>query len=1149
MLSASAAAAEIPVAGRVSFAGERVADARVVLLPVADRYESGAAWLLGIPEEAAAESPVAMDGRFRLTAPRPGPWKVRVEAAGYVAAELRLDSLVEGVELPPLELEPAASRTLRVRDAAGKLVVDAGVDVEAPADDGWTAAPRRAAAADGIAILPAGAAEALLVTVTAPGFVRRRLEARGDVDAVLAPGVEHRLRVVDRDGRAVPRALVFLPGEPWPLAATGADGRATVHVAAAEPLVAEILGPGGETAAGRPSRIEAGVEIFVAAAPGAGRTGVGRVAGADERPVAGAEVSLRRAGDAEPRIAFTGPRGLFEVPGLEPGRYRLDVHADGFAPATVPGLSVPPGDGDFDLGVVVLLPGAEIAGRVVDSGGEPIAAVEVYLSNAPRPTLSPPEPDAGAEPRTFSDGSGAFTVADLRPGEAVSLVFSRDGYLGRRLDAVKVPSARSAETEPLEVVLERAARVAGTVAGEDREPVEGARVEIAAASDRLRLSVGAATTDAGGRFEIGGVPLGRLDLGVDADGYLPYRASDLEVGEGRSITGLEVTLARGATIAGRVTGPDGLAVAGAAVQGYPVGERGTFARRRSTSGEDGDYRLEGVAGGTHRVSAEHPDFARGVREIDVEPGVNDLDLELERGAEVRGRVVDRTGGAVAGALVTLDDGAASLRGEPPRGISGSDGGFVLRGVLDGTYTLVADKQGYARGRGRDRFTVAAGAAVSGLLVELEAGTSLSGYLLGLDFDELARVGLAARGPRGLGARSGRVDYQGRYSIDGLAPGRWLVFAEVRGSGRRAEKTVIVEPGVPEIETDLELADGFTLRGRAVRGDEPVPGASVRLTRPLFRSGTAVTDPDGGFVVEGLEAGTYQLSLFDLATGLSHREPVEVLSDRDIVVRVTDAWISGTVRDRDDGRPIAGVQLALQPAAGAPAPGFRGARAESDSNGGFRIDGVPDGSWRLRADKSGYAVAEVTVERTAGASVDGLEIELEPTEGITFEVVLASGRIPAAVELAVYDGAGRAVVHGLFETADNGRVKLDRVPAGTWEMALTAEGSATVYLSVAVPGSPGRLRLPPAGRLTVVVPELAAGEAAAQILLTGPDGRPFRTWGASGRADASHLIVDGQITAGRLLPGTWRVLVGTADGRTWTGSADVAANRVSTLTLD
>lgn len=879
-----------------------------------------------------------------------------------------------------------------------------------------------------------------------------------------------------------------------------------------------------------------------------GRTGVGLVVDQDENPVPGAEVVLRQSGVAEPPTASTDAGGWFAVPGLAAGLYRLEVTARGFAPAAVPGVEIPAGDGKVDVGVLILLPGAEISGRVVGSEGEPIAGAEIHLSNDPRSALLRPPPAGVEPPRAYTDAAGGFTVADLRPGEPMDLTIVKSGYRSRRLDAVKAPSPK-----PLEVVLRRAARISGMVVGESGEPVAGARVAAAAAPDPLRISARDAITDAGGRFEIEGVALGNLSLTVDAEGYLPYRATDLQTAEGQSIADLEVTLVLGATLAGHVTDSDDRPVAAAVVYGYPVGERGTFARRQGITGEDGRYRLSGVGTGPHRVAAEHPSFPRRVREIAVEPGINELDFELAGGAEISGRVVDSGGGPVAGAAVTLEDRAARFRGESPRTTSGDDGGFVLRGVLDGTYTLMADKPGYARGRGSERFTVAAAAPISGLVVELEAGTSLSGYVLGLDFDDLARVRIAARGPRGLGSRQGRIDYQGRYSIAGLAPGRWTLFAEARGSGRRTEKAVIVEPGVPEIETDLEFADGFTLSGRAVQGENPVRGASVRLSKPHFRSATAVTDPDGGFVIEGLESGTYQLSLVDLATGLQHRQPVEIFGDREIVVEISDAWISGTVRDRTDGRPIAGARLALEPAGGgfagaATASRFRGSQVESDSNGRFRIEGVPRGSWLLSARKSGYAPAEAPVEVAVASTVEGLEIEMEAAEGFTFEVVLASGQIPAAVDLAVHDGAGRSVVQGLFETAEGGRVRLDRVPAGTWELALAADGSANVYLPVTAPGSLGRVRLPPAGRLTVIVPELASEEASAQITLTGPGGRPFRTWGA-GRIDSRHLIVNGQLTAGRLMPGTWQVSVTAVDGRTWSGSTAVVAAATATLTLE
>ena len=48
------------------------------------------------------------------------------------------------------------------------------------------------------------------------------------------------------------------------------------------------------------------------------------------------------------------------------------VVAEGFATTTVPGVQIPQDAGTVDTGPIELLPGVEVAGRVVDAEGRPV---------------------------------------------------------------------------------------------------------------------------------------------------------------------------------------------------------------------------------------------------------------------------------------------------------------------------------------------------------------------------------------------------------------------------------------------------------------------------------------------------------------------------------------------------------------------------------------------------------------------------------------------------------------------------------------------------------------------------------------------------------------------------------------------------------
>jgi hypothetical protein len=86
-----------------------------------------------------------------------------------------------------------------------------------------------------------------------------------------------------------------------------------------------------------------------------------------------------------------------------------------------------------------------------------------------------------------------------------------------------------------------------------------------------------------------------------------------------------------ATVSGRVLSPAGEPVAGAAVTATPAG-RGRA--RRTTSGEDGTYRVAGLAPGAWTLRATRLGFAAAVEEVAVRAGEQSVDLRLSEQALV-----------------------------------------------------------------------------------------------------------------------------------------------------------------------------------------------------------------------------------------------------------------------------------------------------------------------------------------------------------------------------------------------------------------------------------------------------------------------------------------------------------------------------------
>ncbi|MFY9821070.1 MAG: hypothetical protein WAM82_06795, partial [Thermoanaerobaculia bacterium] len=122
-------AAEIAVEGVLHGAdGGGVPGARVELRPVVSRYESGLGELEGREEPGpVAQAGVDRMGRFRLSAPRTGLWRLVAVASGYVTMEIPAFPILEEIRLPPVTLRSDAGLRVRVMDSDGNPVAGAQV--------------------------------------------------------------------------------------------------------------------------------------------------------------------------------------------------------------------------------------------------------------------------------------------------------------------------------------------------------------------------------------------------------------------------------------------------------------------------------------------------------------------------------------------------------------------------------------------------------------------------------------------------------------------------------------------------------------------------------------------------------------------------------------------------------------------------------------------------------------------------------------------------------------------------------------------------------------------------------------------------------------------------------------------------------------
>lgn len=220
----------------------------------------------------------------------------------------------------------------------------------------------------------------------------------------------------------------------------------------------------------------------------------------------------------------------------------------------------------------------------------------------------------------------------------------------------------------------------------------------------------------------------------------------------------------------------------------------------STDG-DGYFRLEGVRPGTQLIEVNLVNHPRLLQEIEVRPGTNWVDLQLDPQElqDVLGTVVDQDGVPLSGVTLTLTAHGRPI--VPRQTTTNVDGSFAFSEVAAAEYLLLAEFDGYLQPEREIQVTP----GMDELTLELIRAASLSGSISGLTVPELRRLRIDLVRDDGATSRA-RVYEDGTFESTGLLPGTWTLRATLLGDSDRpaVEETVVIEYAGQEVRVDLSF---------------------------------------------------------------------------------------------------------------------------------------------------------------------------------------------------------------------------------------------------------------------------------------------------------------------------------------------------------
>ncbi|MBZ4371404.1 carboxypeptidase regulatory-like domain-containing protein [Corallococcus sp. AS-1-6] len=476
--------------------------------------------------------------------------------------------------------------------------------------------------------------------------------------------------------------------------------------------------------------------------------------------IAGATVGVRAHGDrAELLQTRSEADGRFEVRGLAPGAYDVQVRAPGLQPLTRTGLGVLAGQ-RFELVLDLAAPG-RIEGTVVDGAEAPLPGVTVVarLRWMPLPDALP----------SVTDAQGRFTLEDVPEGTVYVTARRADSEDAVR-QPVRVEAGRTA-TARLKLVDEGV--LEGTVRKEDGARPSGAvtvsahrvgappfeSVDVPAKPDgtwSMRVGVGRYQLSAwlsSLRFQNGDQ---QQVVELEAGGR---RHVDLVVGEPKKP--LRVT----------VLEPNGAPSVHATVMATEAGHTDIQAEEMTDASGQAVLPLDGLGSDAWRVWSTNG--GRQGEAASVSATRKELTLQLKPAARLRGTVRSAGGRDVRGFTLTVtaargeDDFLSSVE----RRFSGD--AFQVDDVFPTRVTVTATlPDGRA---GKVDVTLASGVEAA-VEVVVDAGGGVSGRLV----DARTNEPLAGAYVDADGIASPTTGPDGRFELKDLAPGAHRLTAWSRG---------------------------------------------------------------------------------------------------------------------------------------------------------------------------------------------------------------------------------------------------------------------------------------------------------------------------------------------------------------------------------
>lgn len=1081
-----------------------------------------------------AEATATTDENGRYTVPDPAKWANRILVLHPDYARIE-ETFTQGKREVDRTLTPGVKIT-------GKVVAEDGTTGAGDAAitlDGW---PAGKSGADGAFTIEHAPKDWSELQATSGNRIAARTSTNAKTTLKLAKGatvtgnikdMKSQLPVVGTEVMLTTGGRGLGPGNAWRSAFTDAKGNFSI---ATLPAGTYNLVPN------RPNYTIPNSNVSLTAGQSQSKpfyaTALARVTGTvvdeDKKPVAAARVASQNAGrDGGPmmfigrpqfgRTAASGPDGRFVLRVAELDTdVQISAAKKGYPAIKSPIMRL--ASGERKGNVTLTIPrGVAFSGRVIDHNGKPVSGVSVDAAESTgdmgggmvrRMVINAGGPPRGEENVTTAS-DGTFNVR-LKEGK-YDVVFKREGFAAKTLRTQTV----GPNEKPVEVTLDPGVEITGRVVR------GGVGVEGVSVNALSEGGMAQSTTGPDGSFTLADLTPGQMMINVNK--------MDAMIQEMRPITApardLVIELPTGGRITGRVVDKATRRPLTSFQAGVSTSRGGGGMMimmppmMRAFTSDDGTFVLENVKPGPTQVMAMSPGYTTGrAPNVEVEDGktIADVEVALEAGAKLVGKVTDSSGSPLSGVSVR-----AEMMGGPGRvmrfdGVDTAtttdpNGEYTLESLEPGEKTFNFARSGYVT---ETKTVTLAGGKDTRLDVTIGSGLRISGQVVTEGGAPVGEATVRASSAAG-GGREAHTDASGAFQLEGLAPGHYTFSASKSGLANGIVRDVDI---AVNNNVRITMRSGSVLSGHVTGlAANELEQTTVFASSPTG-SASGPVDASGNFRIEGAPTGTVRVSarMGQMFGGTARSAaPKTVQVEPGSSAQVDIEFQAGTVirgRVMRNNQPVPNASVGFIPRQG---KAQTNANTTADANGNYEIKGVEDGPYTVQVMDMERLSPFTTTYEVHGSGNFDIDVRTASLRGRVTDASTGSPIVEAQVDVRPSGSDTGFFGSRMAMTDANGNFVVDSVAKGSYQITADKQGYGHDTKQISVSDTPEdvELKLQPSAGVTLKV----------------VDGRDGRMLGANVRVtdlQGNDISGDGGFRFGgsaepiklSLAPGTYRASI-------------------------